>query len=359
MTSTYALRLAVPLVALALGCDRTTTDVAARFSPADSVRLAETSTVFVARAAAFHPAADGAFAISDAGRNAVLEFSSSGTFVREYGRRGSGPGEFGSIGSTLLITRDNVVADDAARRKLLVFSRTDGRLLGEVPMVGRLGESRLDQNMFVLSLWDNASGVAGALVAGPNAAALLALDTLRATLTELPPSYRRSGALAGIYGLYHATQWSDSVAAVFAGDSGIRLYRRGERSGVERAVPVARRRGIPRNFVAMLEDPAVPFPDKFEAASGALHVGRHSSGEFIVVHYDSELQWQAIHAKLWASLISPAGLARCIDREIPASGDVRALVHFTRDTLFVLDQRVEGQHLSTVVRKFAVDVSRC
>lgn len=325
----------------------------------DSVTLAESDQIFVARATAFHPAADGSFAVADAGRGTVLEYTRTGALTREYGQRGRGPGEFGRIGSTVLLSATHLIANDGARKALLVFDRRTGSLVNEVQYAGRLGDSRLDGERAVLGLWDMERGTAGLRVAVGSLPHRRAGDSLVASLTPMPAQYVSSGALAGIYGLYVATVWGDSVAAVFAGDSTILLQPRPGQAGTTLAIPAQLRRGLPTDFVQLLESQDVPFPDKFKAASAALHVARLSTGDLAVVHYDSDLEGSAIRARLWLSVVSPAGRVRCIDREIPTSGDVRALVHVDRDTLFVLDQTVAAASLTTLVRVIPIAPAGC
>ena len=79
-------------------------------------------------------AADNLFILD--GRNTrVVVFDKTGRFVRQFGRRGSGPGEFQAPVGLLVTSASEVVISDGALRTLVVYS-TNGQYLRQIPMAG-------------------------------------------------------------------------------------------------------------------------------------------------------------------------------------------------------------------------------
>ncbi|HYW11315.1 MAG TPA: 6-bladed beta-propeller [Longimicrobium sp.] len=65
----------------------------------------------------------------------VVVFDSAGRFVRAFGRRGGGPGEFGAPQQMTVTRAGEIVVSDVGRRALAVFNR-DGSFARNVPYAG-------------------------------------------------------------------------------------------------------------------------------------------------------------------------------------------------------------------------------
>ena len=70
---------------------------------------------------------DGTVVVGNSGNTEVLLFSSTGTHLRSFGRRGSGPGEFSAVGSVFPHIGDSIAVSDGFQRRLSIFD-SDGNL---------------------------------------------------------------------------------------------------------------------------------------------------------------------------------------------------------------------------------------
>lgn len=92
--------------------------------------LHETDSVFVGRPFGITLSPRGDLFVSDGANWTVLQFDGAGRFVRSFGKRGRGPGEFTSPGP-LTITGDTLVVFGGI--KLQAFGVKTGELLWERP----------------------------------------------------------------------------------------------------------------------------------------------------------------------------------------------------------------------------------
>ncbi|HUF28498.1 MAG TPA: 6-bladed beta-propeller [Gemmatimonadaceae bacterium] len=76
--------------------------------------------------------------VLDADNHRVVVFDRGGRFVREFGRRGNGPGEFGVPMRLAVTADDHLVVHDAANRALIVFT-LDGRHVRNLPLDSDVG----------------------------------------------------------------------------------------------------------------------------------------------------------------------------------------------------------------------------
>ncbi|MGD8321253.1 MAG: hypothetical protein PVJ02_12375 [Gemmatimonadota bacterium] len=67
------------------------------------------------------PLASGNLVVSDGGATEISEYAPDGTFVRRWGRRGGGPGEFRSLSRVYLLGTDSLMALDGTTRRVSVF----------------------------------------------------------------------------------------------------------------------------------------------------------------------------------------------------------------------------------------------
>jgi DNA-binding beta-propeller fold protein YncE len=75
------------------------------------------------------------FVADGRGNARVAKFSKDGVFVKSWGQRGSGPGQFASVDSIAVDARGNVYAADAGNQRIQVFDN-DGTFKTEIKNVG-------------------------------------------------------------------------------------------------------------------------------------------------------------------------------------------------------------------------------
>lgn len=233
------LGLALALFA-AIGCERKEAAVqhVAQLVRVDT--LAETESMFVARVTRAYVASDGRILISDQAQQRVLEFDSTGAFVRSIGRDGEGPGEFRGPAAIAEWGDDSLIVTELTNRRISVFRRSSGEFLwhadglGSVSSVGAIGA-----RMVVASLAPDSFTSVG--VIDPGRRALRPALPLPDSLLREPlaiASFPRSVVGVGGARLVTAVLWSD-VALVY--DSSLTLQS-------SFAIPRRVRRPIPENL---------------------------------------------------------------------------------------------------------------
>ena len=101
--------------------------------PAD-VAIAQNGDIFVA---------DGHMA--DTPVNRVVKFSKDGKFIKAWGKRGSGPGEFDTPHSIAIDSRGRIFVADRSNSRIQIFDQ-DGRFLDQWKQFGRPSGVYIDRN---------------------------------------------------------------------------------------------------------------------------------------------------------------------------------------------------------------------
>lgn len=343
----------VPLAALVLaaGCGR-------RGAAADAggptirelsrVTLQETAGVYVARPGGVAVDGQGRVLLTDYFQKWIVEFDRSGRFVARYGAPGQGPGEFNAIGETVLVTDSLVGAADYRNRAFHFFDRGSRRYVGSRRLMRHAGTGKMvdgtawltsvnTQTRLGMSVWP----LSGERIDERSAE----LPPVEANLVPLPAEYVQSEPLRGTYALAHAAPWADSALVGFAAGPYLVVV---DRAGAVRdsvAVPVARRRGIPEGIVQELSrSRSFDAAALFRRLSGLYGLSRTADGHFVIVHIDPELHGgNRITGRLFVSLLSPDRGRACVDREIPVSQVSQPLVALRGDSVYVVEQQMEGE----------------
>lgn len=324
----------------------------------DSLALAEDQEVFIGSpfSLVVVPASDNGRGlaeiwISDFYSNTLLQFDGSGRFNRRMGGAGEGPHEFSTIGQ-LFLSADEVGAVELRRREVKWFGRSDGKVrrvtqfrkgaIGISPPVS-LGDA------LVFPLLDPIEHTSVGIYRAAN-------DTWVRT-GPLPEPYRRSyekgrGAFASFFRYLYIDRFDQSsILIAFSGvDSIYRFDPRDTVATVLGAIPRRARRGLEGEcrFAGDAPDPALAmkecgsFRELFSLVSGvwmldvdrvaAVHTDQHTEGEppRVVVTGTSYL-----------TILDLKSGAACVDMRIPGGKDARAIYDMQRNTLFVLDRRVD------------------
>jgi sugar lactone lactonase YvrE len=75
----------------------------------------------------------------------VVKFSADGTFIKEFGRRGTGPGEFESPHSLAMDSQGRLFVGDRGNARIQIFDQ-DGNYLDEYTQFGRPSGIYIDAN---------------------------------------------------------------------------------------------------------------------------------------------------------------------------------------------------------------------
>lgn len=309
--------------------------------------------------------ADGSFLISDFFENRILRYERDGKLRQFYGRPGDGPGEFRSI-STAFVLGDSVVVGAGNRRNLLqLFSKHDGTSLGAQSFSGRVGMggvSVVDQGV-VFPTRDPANGMIAAVWRYP--------ETAIDYVVPLPAPYQRSlegrGRFAAFQSFGSVVAWSDTL---LSGMSGLNEIYLSTLDGVlldTLLLPNTTRRGVPPNVQEVFDDlqSFSSMTEMFEAASSMYGLYRMSDGSTVVLHHDSTLDGELpagnITSEVYLSIIAPDRTTACVDAPVPYSNELRPVHTVARDTLFLLDRRLNEAEddLLTWIRAYRIDMSGC
>ena len=309
--------------------------------------------------------ADGSFLISDFYQNRILRYERDGKLRQFYGRPGGGPGEFRSI-STAFVLGDSVVVGAGNRRNLLqLFSKHDGAYVGQQPYGGRPGTggvSVVDRGV-VFPTRDLANGTMAAVWRYP--------EPVIDYVVPLPAPYQRSlegrGRFAAFQSFGSVVAWSDTL---LSGMSGLNEIYLSTLDGVlldTLRLPNTKRRGVPPNVQEVFDDlqSFSSMTEMFEAASSMYGLYRMSDGSTVVLHHDSTLDGELpagnITSEVYLSIIAPDRTTACVDAPVPYANEMRPVHTVARDTLFLLDRRLNEAEddLMTWIRAYGIDTSGC
>jgi sugar lactone lactonase YvrE len=104
------------------------------FSGPCDVAIAQNGDIFVA---------DGH--IADVPVNRIMKFSKDGKFIKAWGKRGSGPGEFDTPHSIAIDSRGRIFVADRSNSRLQIFDQ-DGRFIDQWKQFGRPSGIYIDRN---------------------------------------------------------------------------------------------------------------------------------------------------------------------------------------------------------------------
>ncbi|HEV2149193.1 MAG TPA: hypothetical protein VGR37_17430 [Longimicrobiaceae bacterium] len=315
----------------------------------EPIHLVETDSLYVGKPAALALDPDnGNLYVSDGFWGRVLAFSPSGTLDRVYGKRGEGPGEISDPGAVAVHNGELLVADVGGQR-FVRYDRATGEFNGGVRFDGVLTSMQPHGNKVWLGI-QNRPRRTSLGVWSPEASSIRYLG-------ELPGEFLESEPLAGIYNGIQVVEWSDTVLAGFMGLN--RLVRlRADGSTIDTLpIPVRKRRGEMKNIVKRLG--GMEFPEMFSANSALFRLHRLPSGSFAAVHYDQTISGDLITANVYLSILSGDFKTTCPDHAIEVAADAQPYTAFRGDTLFVLQQKVEGQRASAFVDRYVIGEAAC
>lgn len=325
--------------------------------PYDSLQLAEDEDLYLANPVSMDvegPQEGGDFRVlwvADVIAGMILGFDGSGTVIRQFGSRGSGPEEFQTLYEVFRVA-EGLLAADRRTRQIKLLDADSGELLDMVSHeVGRKGRSR--------PLPFTSEGSPGWLLPMFLATAQAPLATLRFESGEVDPSgrlpdpYRHSlnayGGFAHFFSRLSAEPLSpDSLLLAYGGVTDLEVYRisTGEQTLVGR-VPERFRKGQPadlwRSF-DVREEFGEGLPHDWASVTEGMWIT--SDGRIVVVHIDDDFAEDppplALYATAYLTVLYPERDAACVDLVLPFQEEIRPIFTFGGDTLFGLERRLTG-----------------
>ncbi len=316
---------------------------------ADSVVLEEDDSLYLGHPAYLATLADGGYLITDRMQSRVHQFDARGRRVGVIGRKGRGPGEF--ISPFLAVERSDgslAIVDDELKR-ISVFGPTH-ELMFDVPSAVTIRDAAL----IGADIWFG--GHNGAEETGLTR---FSEDSVLRSSLPVPDTYRAVPSLLGIHHAVMVDAWADSLLVAFSGTNEFMVTGADGVPVAEVTVPAARRKGVTREALQAMANPATPFPEMFSAISSLFDLHRRSDGSIVTVHFDQILDGQAIESQVFVSLVSADRSSACVDGQVDLTGDIQPVISFRGDTLLVLEQLTQQQPVVSVIRKFLVEDDDC
>ena len=308
---------------------------------------------------------DGSFLVSDFFEDQVLRFGRDGRVVQTYGRPGPGPGEFSDLGPTFVLDDSVIVAADHRRKVFQMFSRDDGDFLGAYRYSGRIGLGvSVTARGVVFASRDLAKRTIAAVWPYP--------DSAIAYVVPLPEPYARSatrqdggiGRFAAFHSMGSVVAWEDTMLVAMSGLNEAYLATTAGRVLDTLHVPAARRRGVPDDIQQQMDDWGFRSAG-FELSSATIGFHRLGSGEIVVIHHDEVLEGVqptgTISGDIYVTVVARDRKTACVDGLAPHWTEMRAVHTVARDTLFLLDRRLNASEdgLETLVRAYRIDTEGC
>lgn len=349
---------AIPLALAAgvLGCSQSGLDRADTRGPTlvvqSDVRLHEDSVRYIGAPTSLTVARDGSLFVSDRFHNQVFEFMPDGRLRNVYGQAGDGPGEFRGVGVAWLANDTVVWVADRLLRRVIAFDRANRRQVDQVSVDGYLNSVA----------GSDATHWFGALNMGRRSSVAIAHANSREVsyVVEPPSTYYRTSVVPGIHTAVWVEQWRDTLLVGYSGTDYLLRVVGNSEAAETLTVPVARRRGIPKNYVRRIKSKRHSYEEIFAMTSALFGVFRLASGHVLTVHFDQHLSGPEITSKLYASVLTPDLSRACVDGEVPMGSALQPAIAVQGNELIAVSQHPDGKGgVQAIARRFRIDLDSC
>lgn len=332
----------------------------------DSIILRETDDHPVGQPVSLITVDDGSFVIADGYSNSVLHFDSGGRFLRNFGQKGEGPGEFEFVSYAGFVAGDVVGIGDDHAFELELFELGSGAHIGAVKM-GSLIEAYVvrGNTVWFVGIDAESSTTLGAVELDDLLATASGGGSDGTTLSPdrvgVPRIYTENDVVMGMLsGVTFDVREGVAVVGFLASPSLLIVNSSGAVvDSLE--VPVARRRGLldEEEFLGMGRGPEST--GIWGRISALVKVSHDSRGYVHTVHQESNYDPESrqMRATFFVSSVKADGTRACPDTLVPTSDAGLAELTLDGDRLRVLDQRLAGSGVRTVVRTFRIDPDDC
>jgi hypothetical protein len=318
----------------------------------DSIRLEQTSDVFLALPAAVEPDKTG-YLVVDAQQPQVFRFGRNGQLTRTYGREGEGPGEFKEAAAAVPFGEEKVLIFSWSPAVAQSFDRSTGGFLERFRIDGPVEKVLLDSD----GVW--VSGIRYSSRTGLRRFVLG--EDRQEYLVSLPAEFVEKGPLGGIFPVVSFALWADTVVVGFEPLNELFLFTRDGTALDTLEVPVRQRRGVPDDPTeALLEAMRRgPYSEVFGVLSRLVAVHRQRDGSIVLVHLDSRPEGPPVTSEAFVTILAPDRQSACVDAVLPLGPAAQPALGFEEDHLLVLEQVLVGLEAVPVLRKFRIDTSVC
>ena len=340
----------------------------------DSIVLQETDDLYVGRAMKMFLGPDSSFFVIDPFANAIVRLDRNGRALRSYGGSGDGPGEFRLIGPAGFASHTVLGARDGREPRVRIefLDLESGESMGGATATS-VDALFLHGDMLWIGGMD--TDINAPLMDGPIDASWMSVtrtnlqglledqsrdSVISMDIVPVPRPYRADRMILGRSGWVRLHVNDHDLVVGFA--SSPFLLRVSHAGELLDTIPL-RARTRPwvedENEFIELIDSERPRPEDGWPMAMLWDMSRDDHGYIYTVHADVRRVGQQAQGELYASSLKPDGSGQCPDTLIPTSDLSMPTTAFRGNELFVLDRRIGGTGLRTVVRRFAVDPVNC
>ncbi len=329
----------------------------------DSIVLEESEENYVSGPLDMAWGPKGSILISDGYANAILEFDTSGRFVRAFGGAGEGPGEFLGIGA-VFAGRDLVGAVDMRGAAIKLFDYETGESIGQVRLRPTMQPSSMTQvgdRMWVSGM-DQDSWMTVGTVAMDSLVAIArgeVVGTIAFDRVPAPAPYQENPFMAGALGASMLDIGMTDMISSFAGSSYLlRSSLDGRQTlGAIDLVPRIRRGAPDEQDVGAGADLN---PRTFANEISVLRaLSRDDANNVLVLHTDLQIEGMQVREIVYYVSTVTADGTQCADTLVPTGAAGQPLVALRGRTLYVVDQTQAGNEVATRVTRYEVEPASC
>jgi hypothetical protein len=294
-------------------------------------------------------AADGSLFVADVLWGSILEYASNGSHVDQYGGfRSESPIPTGQLAG-LAVVGESVLLFDSQSSQISEYRRGEGIPTRQVALPGppsMMMSSAGGSLMFGVHAGDRRGGLYA-----------WSQESEPMRVADLPSVFDRHAHLSRFHSI-PIVQWEDTIAVGFSPLEEVLVGNRGKPAFDTLVVPFSARRGLQPH---VLLDLNASRADLINSSSFLVGMGRLSTGELVLVHYDSHFTTPgAVPTELYVSLVTADRRAACVDGALPRDYSTQPHVTFQGDTLLVFDRRVDSDNsASSVISRWVIDTTQC
>lgn len=351
-----ALALIATLAALAGCAVREEVPPAPVLTLLDSIVLADTGVLALGDLAnAGLHVGDQEIWVGDPQGGRVVRFDRRGRTVGVTGGKGKGPGELMRAGPLAATGDDGVAVWDYGANKVVAYDAGTGATRWQVVVRGQALPLQLQATGDTVWL-----GVVS-LTGNTGAMRVARGDSLPHRMAPVPAEY--AAGLGFAYPTSVALRAADALLVGYAGDRRIYLHHDG---GAVDTVEVPRRlrRGVPPDILDRLmaqrgKADAVPSENMVSTLARMVWL---ADGSVALVHYDVDFDVGSdapATTDLWLTVLDRDLGRACVDASLPQLGRGLPSLAFRGDTLYTLEQVVEGERAEPVLRSYVISTSGC
>lgn len=322
-----------------------------------TVRLGSRPGLAIAKPLALEIDARGDLYVADAFHDAVFVFSPAGELRHVVQHREGGRAEPFKLGGFIGTIDEGALVFDYSGQRIAVASRSSANPRMIAHYAGRLSGGRVDSAGVWLAMVDLGRGH----TMTHRSAHTAIRDTVRADRLDVPEEYARSAMLAAVYDWVRHVRLGDTLVVGFSGLNDLIIADTAGKLLGRRAMPVARRRGVPASLTDRMAKGDAPFAESISGMSALFAMERLTGGRIGMVHIDQSVEQKLYRADaVWLTIVD-AGLRRaCVDIGIPVRSGSTPAVTFRGDTAITVQVSLDsaGAPLAEM-RKFVADPASC